>query len=232
MKLAYAEEIRRLDRIAIEDYRIPGLILMENAGAGTVKAMEEHFGELDGRTVAVVVGPGNNGGDGLVIARHLLQRGGLPLVFLLVKPEKFKGDAAVNLEIVCNLEIPLFIVDDREKIKSLINCLPDCDLIVDAIFGTGLTRKPAGHFFTAIETINSACCPVVSVDHSFRTQQRHRPVSRHRCPGRTDHNLRLGQARPFFRAWSRTHRRPCHHRHRPAGKGPGRCQPANRTSGG
>ncbi len=164
MKLAYAEEIRRLDRIAIEDYRIPGLILMENAGAGTVKAMEEHFGELDGRTVAIVVGPGNNGGDGLVIARHLLQRGGLPLVFLLVKPEKFKGEAAANLVIVGNLEIPLFIVDDREKIKSLINCLPDCDLIVDAIFGTGLTRKPAGHFFTAIETINSACCPVVSVD--------------------------------------------------------------------
>jgi len=164
MKLANAEEIRRLDRVAIEDYRIPGLLLMESAGAGTVKVMVERFGDLTGRTVAIIAGPGNNGGDGLVIARHVLQRGGLPLVFLLTKPEKLKGEAAVNLEIVGNLEIPLFMADDREKIKSLTNCLPDCDLIVDAIFGTGLTRKPAGHYAAAVEIINSSCCPVISVD--------------------------------------------------------------------
>jgi NAD(P)H-hydrate epimerase len=156
--------MRHLDRFAIENCRIPGLLLMENAGAGTVNAIAAHFGDPGGRTMAIVVGPGNNGGDGLVIARHILQRGGLPLVFLLVKPEKLNGDAAVNLEIVRHLEIPLFIIDDPAKIKTLANSLPDCDLIVDAIFGTGLTRKPGGHYAAAIETINAAGCPVVSVD--------------------------------------------------------------------
>lgn len=164
MKLALAEEMRRLDLAATEDCRIPALILMENAGRGTVDAMVAHFGEMAGRVVAIVAGPGNNGGDGLVIARHLLQRGANPLIFLLVAPEQLKGDAAANLAMVCHLDIPILVTNDREKIPSLRKGLADCGLIVDAIFGTGLTRVLSGHYAEAVAAINGAASPVVSVD--------------------------------------------------------------------
>src|SRR5210317_1639512 len=107
MKLAYAEQMRQLDESAIITYGIPGIVLMENAGVGTVQALNDKYGELYGRTVAIVAGPGNNGGDGMVIARHILQQGGFPTVFLLADPKKVSGDAAANLKIVRNLDVPI-----------------------------------------------------------------------------------------------------------------------------
>jgi len=104
MKLANAKQMRKLDETAINDYGIPGIVLMENAGVGTVQAINETYGPFEDHTVIIIVGPGNNGGDGLVIARHILQQGGFPIVFLLVSPEKIKGDAATNLQIVQNLD--------------------------------------------------------------------------------------------------------------------------------
>jgi len=164
MKIALAEEMRRLDQSVIADYGIPGLVLMENAGRGTVDAMSKHFGNLSGLNVVVVVGPGNNGGDGLVIARHLLQRGSLPLVFLLIAPHTIAGDAAANLEMANRFQIPLVVADDLNKIQALQSALPGCHLVVDAIFGTGLKRAVSGHYAAAVGLINSAPCPVVSVD--------------------------------------------------------------------
>lgn len=164
MKLALAEEMRRLDLAAIEEFRIPGLILMENAGRGTVDAMACHFGDLTGMKVAIVAGPGNNGGDGLVIARQLLQRLASPTVYLLVQPEKLHGDAATNLEMARRLDIPLVVTSDRGKMPALSDGLHGADLVVDAIFGTGLTREITGHFAEAVAAINAAGRPVVSVD--------------------------------------------------------------------
>lgn len=164
MKLALAEEMRRLDLAATEEYRIPGLILMENAGRGAVNAIAAHFGDLAGRVVAIVAGPGNNGGDGLVIARNLLRGGACPQVFLLVDPEKLAGDAATNLAMVRALDIPFLVADTPEKIPALRGGLTNCELIVDAIFGTGLTRVLTGHYAEAIAAINGAGRPVVSVD--------------------------------------------------------------------
>jgi len=164
MKLAFAEEIRRLDRTAIDEFNIPGLLLMENAGRGTVDAMRGHFGDLTGRNIAIVAGPGNNGGDGLVIARHLLQLGGLPAVFLLAAPERLQGAAAANLAIVRSLGVPLSVIDHPEKFPLLSSGLADCELVVDAIFGTGLTRQLSGYYADAVAAINGAQRPVVSVD--------------------------------------------------------------------
>ena len=164
MKLALAKEMRHLDTSAIAEYRIPGLILMENAGRGTVDAIAKHYGELSDMVVVVVIGPGNNGGDGLVIARHIRQCGGRPQVFLLVDPKKFTGDSAANLEMVRQLEIPVFTADNQEKVQSLSNYLPGCQLIVDAIFGTGLARNLSDHYPAAVNIINSSSLPVVSVD--------------------------------------------------------------------
>ncbi|MBU0481382.1 MAG: NAD(P)H-hydrate dehydratase [Proteobacteria bacterium] len=164
MKLAFAKEIQKLDRAAIKTYAIPGIVLMENAGVGTVQAIMESFGELAGRTIMILAGPGNNGGDGLVIARHVLQHGGTPIVFLLCDPKKVTGDAAVNLKIVQKLDILVYPITDMERLTTVGNCIPDSDLVIDAIFGTGLKREITGHFAGAVDLINTAECPVISID--------------------------------------------------------------------
>ncbi len=164
MKLAYAEQMRQLDESAIKTYGIPGIVLMENAGVGTVQAINENYGDLHGRTVAIIAGPGNNGGDGLVIGRHILQQGGFPVIFLLAGPKKIRGDAGINLKIIGNLDIPIYPLTTRKKLSSLQNFLPNCDLVIDAIFGTGLQRKVAGLFADAITLVNQALVPVISVD--------------------------------------------------------------------
>ncbi|MDF1578533.1 MAG: NAD(P)H-hydrate dehydratase [Desulfobulbales bacterium] len=166
MKLAYAEQMRQLDNETIETCGIPDLVLMENAGIGAVQAIMEMYGELEGRTVMIAAGRGNNGGDGLVIARQVLQRGGIPFVFLLAEPAKIKGGAAVNLKIVENLDIPIYTVTSVKRLGSLENFLPQSDLIIDAILGIGLTRPVKGYLAEAIALINRAAAPVVSVDIS------------------------------------------------------------------
>ena len=164
MKLATAEQMRSLDATAINDYGIPGIVLMENAGQGTVAAMNRRFGSFVGKIISIFVGPGNNGGDGFVIARHLHQQGAKPHVFMLVKPEKLKGDAAVNLEIVRKLPIPIHILINSEDLRSAEPRLAHSHTVVDAIFGTGLTRAVSGHFADVVSRINRFACPVVSVD--------------------------------------------------------------------
>jgi NAD(P)H-hydrate epimerase len=156
--------MRQLDYEAINNYGIPGIVLMENAGIGTIQAIMESFGELDGRTIMIVAGQGNNGGDGLVIARQILQRGGLPFVFLMADLKKVKGAAAVNLAIVKKLGIPIATVTGDQGLQSLQNFLPECDLIIDAMFGIGLKRAVKNHYAKAIELINQSPVPVVSVD--------------------------------------------------------------------
>jgi NAD(P)H-hydrate epimerase len=156
--------MRQLDSEATKTYGIPAIVLMENAGISTVQAIMETYGELVGRTVLIMAGQGNNGGDGLVIARQILQRGGLPFVFLLTDPKKIKGAAAVNLKIVENLNIPIYTLTNDERLQSLQNFLPECDLIIDAIFGIGLKRTVKDHFAKAIALINQSPVVVVSVD--------------------------------------------------------------------
>jgi hydroxyethylthiazole kinase-like uncharacterized protein yjeF len=96
MKLVTAEQMRGLDNAAINTFKVPSLELMENAGRRTVEVMLDKYGDPQGKRVAVFAGPGNNGGDGLVIARLLAARMARSVVFLLVPAEKLKGDSAVN----------------------------------------------------------------------------------------------------------------------------------------
>lgn len=90
MKIVTSGQMQALDRTSIEEIGIPGIVLMENAGKGTVDAMEQEYGTVQGRTVCIFIGPGNNGGDGLVIARHVAQRGGRPFLIFLINPEKLR----------------------------------------------------------------------------------------------------------------------------------------------
>ncbi len=174
MQLALAAQMRELDRQTIEEIGLPGMVLMENAGRGTVDLMEQIFGPVAGKTVCIFAGPGNNGGDGLVIARTVHGLGAYPFVFFLLDPEQLKGDAALNFAILKQLRLPYQILDYSEKMLSLVdtvltlNRMHPMHSLVDAIFGTGLQREVSGHFHDVINCINILGerhdMPVVGVD--------------------------------------------------------------------
>ncbi len=164
MRLATADQMRGLDAAAITEFGVPGIVLMENAGKTTVDIMARRFGSLAGRQIAILVGPGNNGGDGLVMARHIHQRGGLPKVFLLVKPETIKGDAATNLAIVQKLPVAITLVLDEETLSRAEAEISEAFVLVDAIFGTGLKREVRGLFGSVVKMVNRLPQPVVAVD--------------------------------------------------------------------
>jgi NAD(P)H-hydrate epimerase len=174
MKIATSGQMQALDRTSIEDIGIPGVVLMENAGKGTVDAMEQEYGTVQGKTVCIFIGPGNNGGDGLVIARHVAQRGGRPFLVYLINPEKLSGDARINTRICSKLGLIQYIVhhgDEVRQLKELIRQLHfrhPVHSLVDALFGTGLSRKIEGYFADVIRFIKTLASdrkwPVVAVD--------------------------------------------------------------------
>lgn len=174
MKLATAAEMQRLDRTAIEDYGVPGIVLMENAGHGTFMGMEEYLGPCRERTVVLFIGPGNNGGDGLVIARRIHMAGGFPLLFFAGPPERLKNDAATNYAIVQKLGLTQFVLSeplDSKKIREAIlhrHGKHPVHSLVDALFGTGLAREITGHMAGVVSLLNELRreygWPVVAVD--------------------------------------------------------------------
>lgn len=175
MKLPTAQEMRNLDLSASENFGIPSIVLMENAGLGTVRMIENELGPCKNTFALIFVGPGNNGGDGLVIGRHLHQRGCQPVFFFLVNPDSIKGDSAVNLEIVKKLRLPFHVVDSAARVGTIpvlfkhfeSRGLP-CYAVIDAIFGIGLCREVTDYFADTINLINSSGfrhkSPVIAVD--------------------------------------------------------------------
>jgi hydroxyethylthiazole kinase-like uncharacterized protein yjeF len=160
-RIVTAAQMKRLDRKAIDEYGIPGMVLMENAGRSVCDSIEHEFDDIVGLAVAVVCGKGNNGGDGLVITRHLLNRGAVVTCFLLGRVAGLKGDARANADMLLKAGIPVEEVEDKDL---LVPALESCDVVVDAIFGTGLDSAPKGLFADVIELINRTGCFVVSVD--------------------------------------------------------------------
>ncbi|MBI4584386.1 MAG: NAD(P)H-hydrate epimerase [Planctomycetes bacterium] len=156
-------EIRDLDARAIAEFGIPGLILMENAAEGCVRVIERLFEQPSQGLqppFQIIAGFGNNGGDGLAIARHLFNRGLPARVYLTAPAEKFQAgsDAALNLEIARRLGVPIF-----EGEKHLGPATAE-GTIVDAIFGSGLSRPVAAPEQDWIEAINRSGLPVLSID--------------------------------------------------------------------
>jgi hydroxyethylthiazole kinase-like uncharacterized protein yjeF len=157
-----AAQMKEIDRRATERFGIPSIVLMENAAIAVVDAIGEHYPDCD--RAAIFCGLGANGGDGLAIARHLEQRGVVASVFIVGDRAKIRGDAAANLEICERLALPLYeIVDDDSLNEALVHAA-DADLIVDAIFGTGLDRAPAGMYAETIRAMNDFGLPIIAVD--------------------------------------------------------------------
>ena len=158
-----AAEMRAIDRRATEEYGIPGVVLMEAAGAAFARAIvEESGGIVRGRSVAMVCGRGNNGGDGFVAARHLANAGALVTVFLLGSPDGLKGDAATHFVPLRAMRIPLVSAGDGALEGG--DSLARFDLIGDALFGTGLKSGLDGAALRLIDAINDAQRPVVAAD--------------------------------------------------------------------
>lgn len=159
-------QIRDFDGWAIKSAGIPGVVLMENAGRSCAEIIIEQLNKSAGRKVCIFCGTGNNGGDGFVIARHLVNAGFEAVIAVLGNITKIKGDAEINYKIASNMNIPLNefdsssgqIEEDIEKITG------GCDLLVDAIFGTGLKGALTNGFDLIVKKINSLGKRVVAVD--------------------------------------------------------------------
>ncbi len=164
--LATAEAMRAFDRMAIERFQIPGLVLMENAGRCCVEDLVAATGDPAGKRAVVVCGKGNNGGDGYVIARHLYNRGARVDVLLLASARDLAGDAAVNFRILTSLRrgsrkrLNIVRVTSRTSLRAF----EHAEIIVDAIFGTGFAGEPKGIAAFMISWMNKRSGFIVAVD--------------------------------------------------------------------
>ena len=160
-KVATAEQMRELDRRAAEDFGVPSIVLMENAGRHVFEAVRELLGSVAGRRVTVAAGRGNNGGDGFVAARHLRDAGADVSVLLLADPADVKGDAKANLDILLKTGLPVNSIQSASEIESV---LIHSHAIIDAIFGTGLRGEVEGLPADVIRAVNASRRPVVAAD--------------------------------------------------------------------
>ncbi len=164
-------EVRDIDRQAIEEFGLPGVVLMENAGRGCADIINQRWNR--GRCI-ICCGPGNNGGDGFVIARHIQNSGWDVHIRLATPVESVRGDAAVFLANALKSAIPVRTVMIREGSRSADHFgvpldefqseLKGADLIVDAVLGTGLSGEVRSPYREIIQAINTAERPVLAID--------------------------------------------------------------------
>jgi NAD(P)H-hydrate epimerase len=161
------DQVRAFDAWAINELGIPGAVLMENAGRSCAELILSNLPIKTNPQVCLFCGVGNNGGDGFVIARHLLNNGVTPTVVLCGQRSKIKGDAALNLGVIERLGVRVehLDFDNVDGINAQVASLAgNADIIVDAIFGTGLTGTLRDEHKRLIEAINRLNRPVLAVD--------------------------------------------------------------------
>ena len=165
MKILTAEQMQKIDRLSTERYGVPSLRLMEKAGRGVVEFLVKRFDPLEQQRIVILCGRGNNGGDGLVVARMLRDQGLKPRVLLFADPGKVQGDAAVNLERLANSGMPE-VVESPEAWQGIKGSLAGTTLVVDALLGTGLTKPLEGLLLQVVRDVNTelVAAQVVAVD--------------------------------------------------------------------
>ncbi len=185
MLVVTAEQMRRIEKRAIETYGIPGLLLMENAALAVVREIQEYFSrvstgdhrrasrvfyepagkdKLDRHKVVVLCGKGNNGGDGLAVARHLLLYGMDVTVFLFASPEQLQGDAGVNFRLFQGADGKFFVIEGEQQRRLARLALAQAEVVVDAIYGTGLRGALPSLVEEYIEEVNRSPGWVIAVD--------------------------------------------------------------------
>ncbi len=180
MRVVNAEEMRRIEQEAMNGYGISSLLLMENAALAVVREIERHLSDktaqssrvrelggvpqFNGMKAVVLVGKGNNGGDGLAVARHLYIRGIEVSVFLFALPESFQGDALLNLRLYQGTGSKLFIIQGDKQRRLVRLALQQADVVVDAIYGTGLRGALPSLVEEYVEDLNNVSAWVIAVD--------------------------------------------------------------------
>jgi hydroxyethylthiazole kinase-like uncharacterized protein yjeF len=160
MKISRVSEMRGMDRTAIEKFGISPELLMENAGHAVYFGLRREISVREKRFV-IFCGLGNNGGDGFVLARKLHANGGDVQVLILGEPDKYKGAAKKNYDILSRLAVDVSVLED---VGCASKAISGCDMIIDAIFGTGLSRDVEGIYREVIELVNASHKPVLSID--------------------------------------------------------------------
>ncbi|MBN1554791.1 MAG: NAD(P)H-hydrate epimerase [Phycisphaerae bacterium] len=155
------EDVRAIDRYAIEVLGVSGVVLMENAGRNAARELDEWIRHDRRRRVAIVAGAGNNGGDGYVIARHMARLGYDVTTFLVAPEEKITGDARINLDILRKLKYDVQTVNSMDHFAER---LREYDAIVDAVGGTGIRGALRSDLAAVVERINLAGKSVLAVD--------------------------------------------------------------------
>jgi NAD(P)H-hydrate epimerase len=151
-------QVREVDRLAVERYHIPSIVLMENAAIAVAEEACRMLGNDCVGEILILCGGGNNGGDGLAVARHLHNRGADVNIGLTVDPARYTGDALINWQICSSMKIPACPFE-AGQLKDLWPML-----VIDAVFGTGLSEPPRAPFGELAEAVNTSGLPVLAVD--------------------------------------------------------------------
>lgn len=159
-RIVTASEMREIDQRTIKEACMPGLLLMENAGLGLVQVIMDHLNEAKDARVIILCGKGNNGGDGMVVARHLYNRGVHVDVYLAGVSKNLKGDALLNFKILKGYGIDVIELKSVRTLKKNNHI----HLIVDALLGTGISGEVKGLTGDVIRWVNRTGVPVISVD--------------------------------------------------------------------
>lgn len=164
MKLVKAAEMQDIDHRAVSEFGIPSLVLMENAGRWTADMVKELLGCVEGKKVIILAGRGNNGGDGLVAARHLINNGAMPITFLLGASEQLSPDSQINFGILQKMTNEIYPLTEESHCEKLIWELLDGDIIIDAIYGIGFKGGFSDFETGVVKLINHVKLPALSVD--------------------------------------------------------------------
>ncbi|MDD3879478.1 MAG: NAD(P)H-hydrate dehydratase [Syntrophomonas sp.] len=164
VKILTAQEMKDIDGRASSEYNIPSLILMENAGIRTVEVVEDLLESSQDKKVLILAGKGNNGGDGLVVARHLINSGAHVDVFLLADSNEMTPDSYTNYRILLQMSQNIFPLQVEEDLDRLMLALLSCDMIVDAIYGIGFQGQMNDFDSRIVKMVNWSKAPVVAVD--------------------------------------------------------------------
>ncbi|NOY41792.1 MAG: NAD(P)H-hydrate epimerase [Planctomycetes bacterium] len=162
------QQSRLIDTIAIDQYGIPGMVLMENAGRGVVDVLLELDPTLTQNPepkIAILCGKGNNGGDGFVIARHLAIRGARPVVLLLASASELRGDALQNYQILTHCGVPIVDLSGESDLGSALDAeASDAGWLVDALLGTGALGEPRAPLPLVIRWMNGQNAKRLAID--------------------------------------------------------------------
>ncbi len=154
-----SNNVKDIDRYCIDELKIPEIILMENAALKVVKNIDEKY-----KNIIIVCGTGNNGGDGLAVGRHLLCDGKQVEFFVVGTKDKMSSSSNTQYNILTNLNASVNFIESDQDLIKLEDSLKTCDLIIDSIFGIGLSREVTGIYKKVIEKINKVSKYILAVD--------------------------------------------------------------------